>query len=240
MNQPYNQNFNQNSQFQPVPSFYGDINFEGNPSRGFLNFLEIGLVVLVLIALVAAIFVGFFGQTERLRDQNRKQEIEQIVWALNMFYENSSLVPSERRYPVAACSGQLNEVDYEFTLKQYLTGQKEEFDSHPYIKGLNKDTDFFRDKWGIYTDRLDKRQIPIRNCPNIFSNIQDWNGFVYPDGSKSCQFKPSNPKYRKCYLYTSSINGISYEVAYYSEAQQAFVIYSRFRDGSVEIKTEKV
>lgn len=241
MNQPYFQthNFTGNYQNQPYPFFQKGGNQELEKPNSFLNLLEIGIIIFLLLILLVVTVLGFSNQLAKLRDRNRQNEIEQIVWALNMFYENSSLVPNERKYPIAVCSGQLNEVDYEFTLRKYLKGEREEFDSHPYIQGQNPES-FLVDNWGNYAVNLDQRSIPLRNCPNIFARNQDWGGLVYPDSFPSCQFRPSDKRFRNCYLYTSTTNGDGYEVGYFSESQQAFIIYYRHRDGNVGIKMQRV
>ena len=240
MNQSYYQNKNIDGNYQThLPYFLVQENQASNKTGGFFNLLEIIVSLMLPIALLVSLIMGFNGQLTRLRDQNRAAEIEQIVWALNMFYENSSLVPNERKYPIAVCSGQLNEVDYEFTLRKYLKGEREEFDSHPYIQGQNPES-FLVDNWGNYAVNLDQRSIPLRNCPNIFARNQDWGGLVYPDSFPSCQFRPSDKRFRNCYLYTSTTNGDGYEVGYFSESQQAFIIYYRHRDGNVGIKMQRV
>jgi hypothetical protein len=236
-NQYYQSNYNQNNSYNPNLQPMDDSEF--TESKGFLNLLEIGLILILVLILIFTFIIGFFSQGARLRDKKRQADIEQVVWALNLYYENSSLIPGERRYPIAACSGQLNEVDYEFTLRQFLTGQRQEFDSHPYLKG-DFETDFLFDDWGVYSQTLETRQLPVRDCPKIFNNIENWEGMVYPDGGTSCNFQSSNRNLRKCYLYTSNISGDKYEIAYFSEAQNAFVIYSRLREGQIKINLERL
>jgi hypothetical protein len=162
------------------------------------------------------------------RDQQRRSDISQVQNALDNFYLNTSNIPSRRFYPVAICSGDLNEVDFESTLRNFLTGQKPEVDPHVYIKPEN----FPKDRWGVYSSTFVERKVPFR-CPNILPA----GSTGYPDNTPSCNFSPTR-RIRQCYIYTSSNNGDTYQIGYWSEAQNKFVIYKRFRQEAIQVITQ--
>lgn len=229
-----NQNYNFPSQNQAYSSDnYGN---QEESSGGRLNLLEIGLIIFCIFLLILVSLWGFFSQGAKIRDKQRTFEISQVVQALDNFYLNSNTFPAQRAYPVAQCSGRLNEVDFEYTLKQFLSGQKPQLDDHSYIKSEN----FPKDRWGIYSQKPSQRQAKLLDCPKIFSKIDKDSPSIYADETLSCNFSQSNRKFRKCYLYTSSTNGDKYEVSYFSESQNAFVIYSRQREGELKVELQKV
>jgi hypothetical protein len=234
-NQQYQNNQPTEIGFAPT-DFYEQSTKQPKPKRKGLSFLELGVIGFMILILIGVSIWGFFSQGAKLRDAKRKADIEQVVWALNNYYENSSLIPGEKRYPLAVCSGRLNEVDFEFTLKQYLTGQKQQFDNHNYIK----EGKFPKDDWGGYSSTLGSRELELRACPKVFSDLNNPEASVYPDETLSCNFQPNSARYRKCYLYTSTISADQYEVGYYSEAQGAYIIYSRLRDGEIRVSVEGV
>jgi len=195
---------------------------------GFKKFngLELIVIVLCLIAIIAVGVWGFLSANRRFRDEQRTQHIDQVLAALDQFYNNSSLEPSRRRYPISVCSNSLNEVDYELTLREHLTGQRPALDRHAYI-----DTgDFPRDPWGDYVTDFRNKQVPFR-CPSIFVNGPATTS--YEDSFPSCDFS-STRGLRQCYLFTSSVNGDSFQLGYWSEVNNAFIVYSRFRSDPLE------
>jgi hypothetical protein len=199
--------------------------------RKKLNMLEkITISISVVVLVVISIF-GFWSQNTRNRDAQREEDIAVILEAINSFYVNSNLVPSQRTYPVADCSEKLNEVDFEFTLRQYLGGLRPAYDPHTYINPDN----FPNDPWGSFSVNLNERETELRNCPKIFNERTLTGQTVYSDSYPSCNFDQSRSTFRKCYLYTSSNNGDSFELAYFSEAQGGFVIYSRFREEPLRV-----
>ena len=200
-------------------------------SKNF-NLLEISTALLVLLTLIGVLIWGIFSQSIKNRDAQREIDIQSVIKAVNSFYSNSSTIPSRKSYPVSQCSERLNEADFEYTLKEYLTGAKKQIDTHQYIKP----EDFPADKWGVYSTTPQNRKVVLRDCPKIFSSIETATSNIYPDGTKSCNFSSKNKNYLKCYLYTSSNSGDKYQLSYYSEDRGAFVVYSKFRDDNMIVE----
>lgn len=211
--------------YQSYTSGGGDVG--GYMSGGFkqLNGLELIVLILSLCAVIISFVWGVFASNTGLRDNQREAHILQVLSALDQFYVNSNLDPTNRKYPVAVCSNSLNEVDYELTLRLYLTGQQVAFDKHAYIA---KD-DYPRDPWGDYATQFADKKTPFR-CSNILpqGNATD----AYFDQYPSCDFSPVN-NLRSCYVFTSSVNGDSFQLGYWSEVANSFVVYSRFRSEQV-------
>jgi hypothetical protein len=238
-NSDYNNGLSNNDAYQAYQNNY-DLDYENTDNSGSnsqnINLLEGGLIVFCIFLLIVSGLWGFFSQGAKIRDKQRIYEISQVLDALDNFYYNSNTFPTQRAYPIAQCSGRLNEVDFEFTLKQILGGQKPQLDNHPYIKNEN----FPKDNWGIYSQSPKERKTKLLDCPKLFSKIDNDSKSIYLDKTASCNFSQTQRKFRKCYLYTTSTNGDKYEVAYYSESQNAFVIYSRLRDGQVKLELQKI
>ncbi|MEI6728101.1 MAG: hypothetical protein WCK98_00495 [bacterium] len=212
----YNDNYQQDYEFE---------------SKNF-NLLEISTALVVLVSLVGIFIWGFFSQSNKNRDAQREIDTQNIIKSINSFYTNSSTIPSRKSYPISQCSERLNEADFEYTLKEYLTGNKKQIDTHQYIKP----EDFPSDKWGVYSKTPQDRRVALRDCPKIFSSIETTASNIYPDGTKSCNFSSKNTNYLRCYLYTSSNSGDKYQVSYYSEDRGAFVVYSKFRDDNMIVE----
>lgn len=186
------------------------------------NGLELLVVVFSLLVMVMVFVWGLVSANTANRDSQRQQDIAQVITALRGYYQNSNTVPSNRAYPVAVCSGDLNEVDFELTLRQHLTGLIPEKDPHAYIAPEN----FPRDRWGRYHSRFADRPIPFR-CPGILPSGPQTA--AYADDYPSCIFS-SQRRMNTCYLYASSSNGDTYQIGYYSEQAGNFVVYSQFRE----------
>jgi hypothetical protein len=197
-------------------------------TTGFKKFngLELIVILLSFVAIVGVGLWGFFAANTRFRDEQRADHINQVIVALDQFYLNSSLQPSRRRYPISVCSNNLNEVDYESTLRLHLTGQRPDLDSHAYIS----QEDFPRDPWGTYSTVFSQKEVPFR-CPNIFPTGPETP--KYTDDYPACDFS-SQLDYTNCYLFTSSVNGDSYQIGYWSEVNNAFIVFSRFREDFIE------
>jgi type II secretory pathway pseudopilin PulG len=199
--------------------------------RKKLNLLEKATITIALLILIGITAFGFISQSARNRDTQRAEDIRVVLQAIDSFYVNSNLVPSQRAYPIAECSEKLNEVDFEFTLRQYLGGVRVSSDPHAYILP----SEFPNDPWGTYDTILNDRDLELRACPKVFNETTLAGSTIYADGAKSCNFNQRQNRYKQCYLYTSSNNGDSFELAYYSEAQGNFVIYSRFREEPIRV-----
>lgn len=186
--------------------------------------VEVLLLFVCLLILVVTFVFGIITKNTELRDAQRDNNITQVMAALDNFYNASSNVPSQRAYPIARCSNSLNEVDYEYTLRQSLTGKRNNVTLQTFV---NPDL-WPVDSRGRYAAEFSKRNLPFR-CPNILLE----NANSYLDNYQSCEFS-SNEEKNFCYLYTSSNNGDSYQIGYYSESKDTFVVYSRFRDQGVK------
>jgi len=193
-----------------------------------LNLLEISLIILMILLLIGVFVIGIFTQATSNRDKQRQNDISQILAAIDSYYLNSSTNPGARTYPIAICSSQLNEVDYEYSLAQYLTGKRQEQEPHIYILP----EDFPTDRSGIYSQNFEDRQLKIRDCPKVFP-VSNQRGRIYADGQKSCNFSRRDNQFKFCYLYTSSTSGDEFQLGYFSESRNAFTVFSRFRDGKL-------
>lgn len=198
-----------------------------------INLLEISLILLMIILIIGTFVFGVFTQSNSNRDRQRRNDLTQVLKAIESYYQSSSNNPNERTYPIAVCSSQLNEVDYEYSLAEYLTGKRQSQEPHKYIL----DSDFPTDRFGIYSQDFESRKQKIRDCPKIFP-VSNQRGQIYADGRKSCNFNRRLKEYKSCYLYTSSTSGDEFQLGYFSESQDSFVVFSKFRNG--RLKTELV
>jgi hypothetical protein len=189
------------------------------------------LLLLVSVALIFfPLFRGISIQNAANENLQKEHDLKQISKALNFFYINSSNIPSERKYPTSQCSGQPNEVDYEYTLHNYLTGKRKNIDTASYIN----EADFPNDPFGVFSVKNSERKIKLRRCEQVFQN-ETQNDLVYNNGAKSCNFDLNNKetKYRNCYLYGTNTGGTKYQVSYYDQVTDKFVIFTRSRDDEV-------
>jgi type II secretory pathway pseudopilin PulG len=196
-----------------------------------LNLTEVVLILLVIILLIGSFIFGIFTQGTSNRDKQRSNDISQVLIAIESYYQNSDTNPSQRTYPIAVCSSQLNEVDYEYSLAEYLTGNRQVQEPHKYILA----SDFPTDKSGVYNQNFESRGVKVRDCPKIFP-VSNQKGQIYSDGRKSCNFKRNENQYKFCYLYTSSTSGDEFQLGYFSESKNAFAVYSKFRDGKLKLE----
>jgi type II secretory pathway pseudopilin PulG len=190
--------------------------------------LEWVVVVLCLLLLLMSTVWGFWSQGGENRDKQRQQDIAQVEKALINYYRNSSEVPSQRIFPIANCSQNINEVDYELTLRVALTGQNETVSNVKYIPN----EDFPTDSKGTYSQKLEKRKVPYRCTQRLTAEAQ--NGGPIYSNFESCNFRSaSKPFYRFCYIYTSSSNGDTFQLGYYSETRGKYIVRKGFRENPV-------
>lgn len=213
--------------------FYQGYNSEYSYNDDFksINLGEFLLVIFCIIALLFSLFLGFYNQNYINKDNQKKFDINQVLKALESYYISSNTVPSLRYYPQSLCSEKLNEVDYDYTLRIYLTGLDITLEPNTYI---------FPDKWpfdksGKYATYLKDRKIPLKSCDRVYKNLQNLDNRIYDFGN-SCQFNITNKDYRNCYLYSGYSGGEKFELAYFSESKNVLVVYSRFRDGILKIE----
>lgn len=200
-------------------------------SKGRFNGIEFVTICICILSLILALIVGFWNQNNKNRDLQKQYDMENLlIPSLVEFYENSGSTENRRFYPKAVCSQNINEVDYEMILRQYLSGQMIEVETHTYLPSSS----FPRDKSGIYSQNFNQRKVEYR-CPeklNFRSSAgQSSSGSIYSD-FPSCNFR--RRLYNNCYLYTSTSSGDKFELAYFSEGTGCFVVYSKFRNNSAQ------
>lgn len=229
-----NTNSNQYGQYNNYQSGYQSANQGGGSFLDRiryakrLNGLEIITIVISIILLVSVFVFGFINGQQSSEDAQRSSHMQQVSSALTEYYNNSSAVPSQRTYPIALCSADANEVDFELTLRLALTGKILEKDTHAYIQPNN----YPKDINGVYSKSLSRRTVAYR-CPNILPTTvtADPNTNIYSDGWDSCNFsRTRNPK---CYLYASSNNGDTFTIGYFSQINNRFILFTKFRDQDV-------
>jgi Tfp pilus assembly protein PilE len=214
----------ENDYIQNQYQYDDNVNYAKKPT---INLLEIFLVLVSILILVITFIFGYLSQNKKTTDQQKAIDINNIVIALENFYQNSSVNPSSREYPKVSCSSDLNEVDFEFSLREHLTGKRVELDTHEYIKP----EDFPFDRSGKYSKTLSNRKLPYRCSQNISKNTTDP---IYSADISSCNFSSVNPKFSNCYIYTASSNGDTFEIGYYSVVNKNFVTYRKFRESPIE------
>jgi hypothetical protein len=203
--------------------------YNTNTVQSGLNLFEKLILIVVLIPLIVFFIQGFSEQNTFNKDDRKKQDILEVIKGLDLFYLNSATLESNRNYPVSKCSGQLNEVDYEYTLNRSLTGRNLKEDTNIYIDPK----DFPNDPFGNYAVKKLDRKVPFRTCPSIQKNESD-NILVYKSSEKSCNFSiTESQKLPNCYLYSTDQNGLSYKIGYYSEQKKGFVIWDKFKNNPV-------
>jgi hypothetical protein len=202
--------------------------YNTNTRQSGLNLFEKLILIVVLIPLIIFFVKGFSEQNILNKDDRKRQDITEVMKGLDLFYLNSAVIETNRTYPVSKCSGQLNEVDYEYTLNRSLTGRNLKEDTNIYIDPK----DFPNDPFGEFSIKKPDRKTPFRTCPSIQKNEND-NILVYKSGEKSCNFSiTEKQKLPNCYLYSTDQNGLSYKIGYYSEQKNGFVIWDKFKNNT--------
>lgn len=208
------------------------------------------VLMLAILSLISVFSLGFLQEKNKIEDIKKEKDILQIIKALNTFYNDSNEFVEKKFYPIGACSGELNSFDYEHTLRKALTGGGLNAKKHVYIKPEN----WPFDEAGSYTTNLNDyagtnpkntnkkvADLGVINCFHSLSNFEKENlKNKYFDGGKICKFdnKREPMKFdfftqKNCYLYTSTITGDQYKLAYYSKPLQKFVVYSQYRNGKL-------
>lgn len=218
-----------NNQFQePYQQPGAKKPFKYNPKTLWKNFIhhtlglelsKTGKIALSVasIFLIASFIFGIFTPIGQKQDEQKKHDMGQIAQALDSFYYNSSSIKGKRSYPLSVCSSSPNEIDFESTLRQILTGKNTQINSHQYISPEK----YPKDLQGDYTSSLEKRENPSE-CAKAVSEV------AYKGIGDVCDFnKESSPE---CYLYTSSATGDKYQIGYYSQEVKSLVIFEKNRD----------
>lgn len=177
------------------------------------------IVGLTLLSVGWQFFSGYVAKSNELVDEKKSREIAAVMQSLSEFYKDSSPFLENRYYPIAKCSNDLNEFDFEYTLRGEVTGKKPGSLTQEYIKV----GDFPSDSKGSYTNDLSNNF----KCTESLSASEQTKG-KYFDNSRHCNFNINSQ--RNCYLYTSSLIGDSYKIAYWSPYYKKFVVFSKFRD----------
>jgi type II secretory pathway pseudopilin PulG len=198
-----------------------------------INGTELIIIISCILSLIGVFLWGLLSTNAQNRDVQRRTDIEQVLVALDNYYLNSNTIPSNRSYPKAVCSTAANEVDFEYTLQEHLTGKRKEKDTHAYIPAES----FPKDRWGAYSKTLGERKVAYRCGPLLQLETNNSNQQIYKDGVESCNFSLDRKagRYPKCYIYTTSNNGDSFALAYYSEVSGEFFYYKKFRENTVEL-----
>lgn len=203
------------------------------------------LIVITGLILLAVLFAfGFFRHKDTIDDRNKNQDIGYIIRALNSYYDDSSEYIEGRHYPIALCSSNLNSFDFEYTLRKALTGKSAGNTLQNYIDTQNYPQDRlgkyvskFSDYDGLKSDKIGERT-PIYNCRDKLPYIEggkDKNSYF--DGRAICTFDNRFDMLafdfstnRNCYLYTSTSNGDAYKLAFFSGANNKYVVYTQYRN----------
>ena len=203
-----------------------------NYSYDRFHFFDYLLILISSICLICAIFFGVVEQNQNNEITKKSNDINQVVAALDLYYNDSSKVPSERKYPVAVCNGKPNEVDFEYTLKNALGGKVKSQNNFAYIKN----SDFPYDTSGEYANKVVDKKVKLRDCPKVFGTKKNQD-FIYSDQGQSCSFDAFNVnnKYRSCYIYGSDSLGFQYQIGYFDQYKNTYTIYTKTRDQQVQI-----
>jgi hypothetical protein len=207
------------------------------------------LIVITGLLLLASLFaLGFFHQKDIRDDGNKVGDMAYIITALNSYYDDSSEFIESRKYPISRCSSNLNSFDFEYTLRKALTGKNIGDTTQNYIDDQN----YPYDKLGKYVSKFSEydgmkteligAHIPIQNCRDALPHTESGaEKNSYFDNHAICTFdnrfdmlKFDFFTNRNCYLYTSTSNGDSYKLAYYSSARNAYVVYSQYRNDPIK------
>jgi hypothetical protein len=219
---------NNNYQYNQANSYEGYENeYAYNGRYQFFSGFEIIIIGMAIISLIGSFTYGIIATGPVNRDSQRVFDITQITLALDSFYLNSSTIPSERYYPISFCDGAINTVDYELTLREYLTGKKIEKETRVYINP----NDWRSDPWGTYSKTLGERKTPLKCQDSLQISSGDKNQAIYSDNQSSCNYSSIQPNksYYQCYLYGSSVNGDKYSIGYYNEEKNLMVITTKRR-----------
>jgi hypothetical protein len=207
-------------------SQYDYSQYNTNTVQSGLNLFEKIILIAMLIPLIVFFVRGFSEQNIINKDDRKRQDITGVMKGLDLFYLNSAAIENNRKYPVSKCSGQLNEVDFEYSLNRSLTGRNLKEDTNIYIDPK----DFPTDPFGQYSVKKAERKVPFRACPSIQKNEND-NILVYKSSEKSCNFSiTETQKLPNCYLYSTDQNGLSYKIGFFSEQKKGFVIWDKFKN----------
>jgi hypothetical protein len=213
---------------------YYDYENSLNDNRQYdrFHFFDYVLLAIACIALVTAIVYGVIEQNQVNEITKKTNDITEITKALDLYYNDSNKVPSERKYPVAVCNGKPNEIDFEYTLRNALAGKNQSLSTFGYIDNKN----FPFDTSGEYASRIVDKKVKLRDCTKIFGNKKPVD-YIYSDQSNSCNFDKENVnnKYQSCYLYSTDNLGFEYKVGYFDQYKNSYTIYSKIRDQPIQI-----
>ncbi len=196
------------------------------------HFFDYLLALISCVCIICAISSGVIEQNQTNEITKKNNDINQVIAALELFYTDSSKIPSLRKYPISICNGKPNEVDFEFTLKNTLGGKVKSQNTFAYIK----DNDFPYDTSGQYANKIKDKKVKLRDCPKVFG-AQKNQDFIYSDQTQSCEFDTynNNNKYRSCYIYGSDNLGFQYQIGYFDEYKNTYTIYTKTRDQQIQI-----
>jgi hypothetical protein len=202
-------------------------NYDYSAKYESLHILDYVCILISFLLISLPLLFGIINQNVFNQVAQKEFHMTQLKNALDSFFIASSNVPSERKYPISVCSGQPNEVDYEYTLARHISGAETNLNTFAYIK----EKDFPFDPYGVYSTTKNNRPIKLRPCDSVFSKEDDVNK-VYSGNLKSCNFQKSHPdsKFRNCYIYGTDNGGFVYQLGYYDEIKDKYVIFTKRRE----------
>jgi hypothetical protein len=202
-------------------------NYSDSSNFERLHLLDYILLLLGIIIVVSPFFAGYSSQIAVNQTVQKERHFKELFKSLDSYFVDSNSIPSARVYPKSLCTGQPNEVDFEYTLRNHLTGKVKEIINHAYIK----DQDFPLDPYGEYSYTATERKTPLRNCEQVFG-IQSTKSQIYDNNYKSCNYKrdSKDTKFRNCYLYATDEKSFKYQLAFYDEDKDKYIIYSKYLD----------
>ena len=211
-------------------SDYNYSNYNSGGEWESLHILDFILLIISVCLIFIPVWIGVSSQNIRNQITQKERDMNQVILALNNFFKASSNIPSERKYPISVCSGQPNEVDYEWTLNRHLTGKEVNVEPFAHITP----NDFPLDIWGEYSMTTNNRPIKLRSCDGVLGS-PNANNLVYSTGAKSCNFAKinANTKFRNCYLYSTDNRGFRYQLAYYNEEIDKYILFTKNREAKM-------
>lgn len=217
----------------PENNDYYDYQQSLNPEINYdrLHFFDYVFIVISIIAVIAAVVYGVIEQNQVNEITKKDNDISEVIKALDLYYVDSSKIPSEQTYPLAVCSGRPNEVDFEYTLKNVLAGENKAKSTFAYIAKNN----FPVDTSGEYVNRINDKKVKLRDCAKVFGSKKIVD-YIYPDQSQSCSFDKDqiDPKYKSCYIYSTDTLGFEYKIGYYDQYKNHYVIFTKNRDQPIQ------
>ena len=176
------------------------------------SLLEFIIIALCIFFVLFSVLAGVINQTKINEDKIRIRNLISLTKILDQYYNDSSSAPYSRRFPISQCStSEPNSIDFEHTLYQSLTGIEK--NSFKYLEPAQ----FPQDLKATFKDQLKP------DCLKSFDTNQ------YSSNNRACDYNTSKAK-SFCYLYATSSTGDKYDLSFYSDSKNKFVLLSQLRD----------